>query len=117
MVSMNVHGMAGLALFLVGTTCAFGLSARDTLEDVPWQYMPETTLAAAAGLYNATFIPAAEQYLVLLDGVGDIQAQAYRTTGAGVSAPAAVGAQTPAVAAVAQWYATANGRINARLAP
>ena|SRR3989338_8682379 len=109
MVSMNAHGMAGLALFLVGTTCAFGLSARDTLADVPWQYMPETTLAI--------FIPAAEQYLVLLDGVGDIQAQAYRTTGAGVSAAAAVVAQTPAVAAVAQWYAAANGRINARLAP
>lgn len=114
---MNAHGMAGLALFLVGTTCAFTLSARDTLADVPWQYMPQTTLAASAGLYNATFIPVAEGYMAVLNGTGDIQAEAYATTGAGISAAAAMLAKTPAVAAAAQWYADSTGRINARLTP
>ena len=106
---MNARGIAGLALFLVGASYVAAVPMRESLADVPWQYMPQSTLAI--------FIPAAEQYLVLLDGVGDIQAQAYRTTGAGASAAAAVVAQTPTAAAVAQWYAAANGRINARLAP
>ncbi len=114
---MNTRGIVGLALFLVGTTSAFTISARDTLSDMPWQYMPAATAGASLGLYNATFTPAARGYLAFVDGVGDIQAQAYRTTGVGISTATTALAKSPAVAAVAQWYVDSNSRVDTRLTP
>ncbi len=114
---MNRHGALGLFLFLSGAFYISVVSVRDTLGDVPWQYMPQETLAAGVGLYSATFIPVAEGYMAVLDGVGDIQAQAYIDTGRGASVAATALAKTPAVAAVAQWYADSTNRINARLMP
>jgi hypothetical protein len=114
---MNTRGIIGLALFLVGTSAAFTLSARDTLADVPWQYMPESTLSASIVAYDATFIPAARGYLAVFDGVGDIQAQAYRTTGVGLAAVAGTLSQTEPIAAVARWYTDSSASVNARLAP
>ncbi len=114
---MNIRGILGLALFLVGTSAAFTISARDTLSDVPWNYMPAETATASVGLYNATFIPAAQQYLVFVDGVGDIQAQAYRTTGTGIAAAVVALSATAPVAAVARWYKETSASVDARLAP
>ena len=114
---MNSRGILGLALFLAGAFYIAAVPMRESLADVPLQYLPETTLAASVALYNVTFIPAAEQYLVLVDGVGDIQAEAYMTTGEGVSAAAKVLAETPPVAAVAQWYVDSSRRVDARLTP
>lgn len=101
---MNRNGALGLFLFLSGAFYISVVSVRDTLGDVPWQYMPQETLAASAAFYNATFIPAAQGYMAVLDGVGDIQAQAYLTTGQGVAAAAA-------------WYKDSSARVDARLAP
>ncbi len=101
---MNTRGIIGLALFLVGTSAAFTLSARDTLADVPWQYMPAETAAASVAAFNATFIPVAQGYMTVLDGVGDIQADAYKTNWAGL-------------AAVGAWYNASSAHVDARLAP
>ena len=101
---MNRNGALGLFLFLSGAFYISVVSVRDTLADVPWQYMPQSTLTAGVGLYNATFIPAAQGYMAVLNGVGDIQAQAYLTTGQG------------AAAAVA-WYNDSSAKVDARLAP
>lgn len=114
---MNAYGIVGLALFLVGTSAAFGMSARETLADVPWQYMPSETASASVGLYTATFIPVAEQYLVALDGIAEIQADAYKTTGKGLAAVAAILGDTKPAAAVGQWYMDSSTRVNARLSP
>lgn len=114
---MNYRGVIGLTLFLAGTYFAFSISARETLADVPWEYMPAETVNVSGAAYRAAFFPIAEGYLALADGAAEIQAEAYRTTGQGIAAAAAALGQTKPIAAVAQWYVDASNRVEGRLQP
>lgn len=114
---MNYRGVIGLALFLAGTYSAFSISARETLADVPWEYLPAETARVSGAAYRAAFFPIAEGYLALADGAAEIQAEAYRATGQVVAAAAAVLGKTKPVAAAAQWYVDASRRVEGRLRP
>ena len=107
----------GLAVFIVGAFYASVPSVNAALADVPWAYMPQSTLAAAGAFYSVNFIPAAEQYLVLVDGVGEVQAEAYSAPGRGVLTAATVAGETPPMAAVARWYLDLSGTVDIRLTP
>jgi hypothetical protein len=74
-----------LALFIVGSFYASAAPVRDSINDVPWEYMPASVASVSARFYDATFISAAVGYLEFIDAVGDVQAQSYRTMGAAIA--------------------------------
>lgn len=106
----------GLAVFIVGAFYASVPSVNAALADVPWDYMPESTLAAAGAFYTVNFIAAAEQYVGFVDGLGEVQAGAYSALGQGaLSAAIALGDAQP-VAAAARWYIDLRSTVEDRLA-
>ncbi len=113
----SIPGIIALALIIGGSAYVSGPSMANQLAEVPWEHMPAATMEASSRFYDRTFIQAAAAYLVFIDEVGEIQADAYATTGAGVSAAAVVMAETPPVAGVASWYIDAKNRVDMRLTP
>ena len=105
------------AVFIVGAFYASVPSVNAMLADVPWHYMPASTLSASVAFYTVNFIPAAKQYLNFVDGVGEVQAAAYSALGQGAAAATTAVAQTPPVAAVADWYVDLSNTVDARLTP
>ncbi len=105
----------GLAVFIVGAFYASVPSVNATLADVPWTYMPESMLAATGVFYTVNFIAAAEQYLVFIDGVGEVQAAAYSTLGRGAFGAIVAAGDAEPVAAAARWYIDLRSTVDARL--
>jgi hypothetical protein len=87
------------------------------LADVPWEYMPETTLHTSAMAYDATFMPAAAAYLGLMGEVVDLQVDAYLALGDGAAQAVVALAETKPVAAAAEWYVGAQTHLEERLSP
>lgn len=83
--------MAGSGLSLATAVLVVGAlylsipMAASDLADVPWSYMPAAVAETSREAYAATFIPAAEHYLVFADGVAQVQANSYATLGAAVA--------------------------------
>lgn len=82
-------GIALAAMILAATSLLISAPvASRTLAEVPWEHLPSSAASVSAELYDATFMAAAVGYLDFIDGVGDVQAEAYLSLAEGLSSAA-----------------------------